>query len=576
MWTRIPVCCVLVALLVSAPALVRAESKAAFVVLLFDGHEAMAGSEITEPMRVFAGELGKKSFDDVLVLCRVHKRYKKSFGPVDAVEASDNITTYLERLKFDGSVRNLGGALSFANGHLAAPPHINKVRVIVLIHGGGDDGSSGLLATEINRAKEGDVAIHTIAFGDTVDRTLLKKLSKQTDGRYYQVASVVGLPAALTKVMENIDRARKGESFLAQEKFGRTKNEKKRVDDRDSDGDAEDKARKRKRDRKRKKTRRSRKSDNEDDDDDEDNDDEAEDEETSSAAKKSGDSSAWVWILILILVLAGGAAGVVFFLRRRGAVESHEEPQYEDAPDSDEFDASSYFAGAGGGPPPEPAAPEPAASEPQPMRREEPRQAKGGSSSVVFEPCGGEGERFEMGARATVIQVGRKAKNDVTLVHNGVSGRHAVLRWDDGVVTLTDLESTNGTFVNGNRITECVLESGDQVRFDAISFQVTYGTPPAHDELASAPVEGQDRTMMLSEEQILAMTPAAEDESPEVGDEENEAEPIHLEHVFCLRHKNRISQQSCDVCNRPYCSECLVSVVDQQICNKCRVSESNA
>ena len=81
---------------------------------------------------------------------------------------------------------------------------------------------------------------------------------------------------------------------------------------------------------------------------------------------------------------------------------------------------------------------------------------------------------------------------------------------------------------------------------------------------------------MLAEEDILAMTTPSDDESFEAGDEEIEAEPLDLQHMFCLRHKNRIAQQSCDECNRPYCSECLVSVVDQQICNKCRISEAKA
>jgi pSer/pThr/pTyr-binding forkhead associated (FHA) protein len=44
-----------------------------------------------------------------------------------------------------------------------------------------------------------------------------------------------------------------------------------------------------------------------------------------------------------------------------------------------------------------------------------------------------------------------------------VSRRHARLAARDGVLVLTDLGSTNGTRVNGHRITEVVLGEGDRI-----------------------------------------------------------------------------------------------------------------
>ena len=190
---------------------------------------------------------------------------------------------------------------------------------------------------------------------------------------------------------------------------------------------------------------------------------------------------------------------------------------------------------------------------------------------MVFDPTTGEGERFEMGAAATYISVGRKSENNIQLIHRGVSGRHAELRWVDGRVQLTDLQSTNGTFVNGKRISEVELHSGDELRFDAVSFRVIYGAAPVSKpapELIQPP--GQDRTMMLSEEEIAALTPPKEDEGPVADDFESQEPEIDLAHMYCMRHKNRIAQQSCDMCNRPYCSECLSSVLNQEICFRCR------
>ncbi|MBQ0087723.1 MAG: FHA domain-containing protein, partial [Prevotellaceae bacterium] len=70
------------------------------------------------------------------------------------------------------------------------------------------------------------------------------------------------------------------------------------------------------------------------------------------------------------------------------------------------------------------------------------------------------------------IRVGRSSTNDIQLDDLTVSGQHAVLSvLDDGQVSLKDLNSTNGTFVNGKRITEVVsLRTGDQVKLGKCPF----------------------------------------------------------------------------------------------------------
>jgi DNA-binding CsgD family transcriptional regulator len=60
--------------------------------------------------------------------------------------------------------------------------------------------------------------------------------------------------------------------------------------------------------------------------------------------------------------------------------------------------------------------------------------------------------------------VGRAEPNAVVLDCEGVSRRHARLSVaPDGMVTIFDLESTNGTFVNGARVSRAVLREGDRI-----------------------------------------------------------------------------------------------------------------
>lgn len=65
-----------------------------------------------------------------------------------------------------------------------------------------------------------------------------------------------------------------------------------------------------------------------------------------------------------------------------------------------------------------------------------------------------------------IITVGRASDNDVVIQDPKVSRHHAqIVQQDDGSICLIDLESSNGTFVNGNRVYgRCYLHIGDSVR----------------------------------------------------------------------------------------------------------------
>jgi DNA-binding NtrC family response regulator len=64
------------------------------------------------------------------------------------------------------------------------------------------------------------------------------------------------------------------------------------------------------------------------------------------------------------------------------------------------------------------------------------------------------------------LVLGRDEEASVRLIGDGVSRRHAVLRREPGTaaLVLADLESRNGIFVNGHRVTTMSLGAGDVVR----------------------------------------------------------------------------------------------------------------
>ena len=61
------------------------------------------------------------------------------------------------------------------------------------------------------------------------------------------------------------------------------------------------------------------------------------------------------------------------------------------------------------------------------------------------------------------VTVGRHPQNDIVLDHRAVSGHHAAFTTTLTDAFLEDLGSTNGTFVNGERIRKRLLTNGDQI-----------------------------------------------------------------------------------------------------------------
>lgn len=64
------------------------------------------------------------------------------------------------------------------------------------------------------------------------------------------------------------------------------------------------------------------------------------------------------------------------------------------------------------------------------------------------------------------VHIGRSSSNDLVLSTVDVSGHHAILYREAGQVLLKDLNSSNGTFLNGDRVRHAVpVQPGDSVRF---------------------------------------------------------------------------------------------------------------
>jgi pSer/pThr/pTyr-binding forkhead associated (FHA) protein len=75
------------------------------------------------------------------------------------------------------------------------------------------------------------------------------------------------------------------------------------------------------------------------------------------------------------------------------------------------------------------------------------------------------------------LTIGRRPPADVLLLDDAVSGRHARFARHNGEWVVEDLASTNGTYVNGRRLTQpVVLRPGDVVVTGGAAWRFEPGT----------------------------------------------------------------------------------------------------
>jgi ABC-type multidrug transport system ATPase subunit/pSer/pThr/pTyr-binding forkhead associated (FHA) protein len=96
----------------------------------------------------------------------------------------------------------------------------------------------------------------------------------------------------------------------------------------------------------------------------------------------------------------------------------------------------------------------------------------GNSIQITYASAAGEGVRSQavgsldltkLAKQASVL-IGRAPDCDLSMSHPAVSKHHAMVFRQAGEIAIRDLGSTNGTYVNGARITQAALRGGDEIQ----------------------------------------------------------------------------------------------------------------
>ena len=95
----------------------------------------------------------------------------------------------------------------------------------------------------------------------------------------------------------------------------------------------------------------------------------------------------------------------------------------------------------------------------------------------------GSSSQWEIPLRPGVQTIGRSSACDFQIEHASVSGTHCEVQLSDGAVTLKDLGSTNGTFLERAPVTQATLVSGQRLQLGSVELQFLADPPP----VAAAP-----------------------------------------------------------------------------------------
>ena len=161
------------------------------------------------------------------------------------------------------------------------------------------------------------------------------------------------------------------------------------------------------------------------------------------------------------------------------------------------------------------------------------------------------------------IVVGREQKHcDVLLESDMVSRQHArVVPTDDGGAELVDLGSSNGTFVNGRRVTTARLSDGDRIGFGSAEAThcVFQSAPPAPVSVEETPPADAEAT--------TAILSGALKRCPECSRVVTSALGVCR---YCSAHQPRPSADAAQPEGRPSCVSCgTLPREGSSFCHRC-------
>ncbi len=162
--------------------------------------------------------------------------------------------------------------------------------------------------------------------------------------------------------------------------------------------------------------------------------------------------------------------------------------------------------------------------------------------------------KHEYPITSPVFSIGRAPTNPVVINKPTISTRHATIEFRNDAFYLVDQRSTNGTFLNGKKISDAArLKHGDRIAFETCEFVF------AVEEFID-----QEKTQL-----VAAMTSPSKEVPPPPHQEGSGYEPPTRLKDMCPNHPSWKATEVCSVCQIAYCEKCIREKDGRKICVKC-------
>ena len=129
----------------------------------------------------------------------------------------------------------------------------------------------------------------------------------------------------------------------------------------------------------------------------------------------------------------------------------------------------------------------------------------GGKVPLTFRLYKGDEFLREEKLTLPVIKVGKLSSSHLRLDDKNVSRMHALIEvTGPGDVSIIDLSSTTGTFVNGQKVNKAKLQSGDSIVIGETRIEVTVGGAEEDDEIPTKVQAGPGQQFLHRRRRAIA------------------------------------------------------------------------
>ena len=82
------------------------------------------------------------------------------------------------------------------------------------------------------------------------------------------------------------------------------------------------------------------------------------------------------------------------------------------------------------------------------------------------------GKRHKL--KSGTITIGRSPQADITIDDDRISRIHCEIKWSDGIITIEDKESRNGTYVDSHKVNHAILTPGVPLQLGHSVMKIEY------------------------------------------------------------------------------------------------------